>query len=86
VKLIEPDFDLIHELFLRKVLTESEKDKVCERNTARGQNELLLVFLKSKSRVQYQRFLYALDSTDQSHVANFIENPRCELNCLFVFF
>ena len=84
VKLIEPDFGLIHELYLRKVLTKSEKQKVCAKNTVYERNELLLAFLRSKSRVQYQNFLSALDVTDQSHVANFIENPKCEFNCLLV--
>ena len=80
VKLIEPDFGLVHELKLRHVLEDSEQQDVCAKETVFKKIEHLLSIMKCKSQVQCRDFLLALDSTDQKHVANWIENPRSEFS------
>ena len=80
LKLIEPDFGLIHELYLRKVLADSERQSVQAKASVFDRNKHLMSFLKRKSPDQGRDFLLALDNTDQMHIANWIENPRSEFS------
>jgi len=73
MEFIEPDFGLLDELRGRKVLTTPEVEVVRAEKAVSKQNEILLSCLKHKSPEQRQRFLVALDSTGQQHVANWIE-------------
>ena len=79
VKLIEPDFGLLRELLCRHVLKDSERQEVRVKDTVYKRNEHLLTILRrKKSSFLGQEFLSALDRTDQTHVANWIENPGGE--------
>ena len=78
VKLIEPDFGFIDELYNRRVLKYSEKEDVFAVKTASKRNEQLLSILRRKYSFLDQDFLSALEKTDQKHVANWIKNPRSE--------
>ena len=80
VKLIEPNFGLIHELYLLKVLADSEKQSVEAKATVLDRNVHLMSFLEHKSPDQGRDFLLALDNMDQRHVANWIENPGGEFS------
>jgi len=73
VKFIEPDFGLLDVLRDRTVLSTHEVEVVRAEKAVIVQNETLLSCLKHKSPEQRQRFLVALDSTGQQHVANWIE-------------
>ena len=71
VDIIEPDFGLLDELLRRKVLTRRQYDDVrSERRAAYRRSEAVLDLLTSES--QCDKFVDALQRTDQQHVANFI--------------
>ena len=86
IKFIEPDFHLLNELVCLGVLNNSEWERVCAKDNVSDRNKQLMICLKKKSRTQLQQFLSALDKTDQSHVANWIEFYRdgSEFSCLLV--
>ena len=83
VTLIEPDFGFLHELYLHRVLKDSEKQEVCAKDTVYKRNEHLMTILRRKSSVLGQDFLSALEKTDQKHVSNWIQNPRSEWLVIF---
>jgi len=68
---IEPDFGLLGHLLRLEVLTRREFDDVrSERRAAWRRNEAILELLTSED--QCDKFLKALQLTDQQHVVNFI--------------
>jgi len=68
--LIEPDFGLLDELLRLDVLTHREYDDVCSNETATHRTEAILDLLTSAD--QCDKFLKALQRTDQQHVVNYI--------------
>ena len=68
--LIEPDFGLLVELLRLDVLTHREYDDVCSNETATHRTEAILDLLTSAD--QCDKFLKALQRTDQQHVVNYI--------------
>ena len=69
--IIEPDFGLLDELLRLDVLSRRQYDDVrSERRAAYRRSEAVLDLLTSE--VQCDKFLIALQQTDQQHVANFI--------------
>jgi len=70
--IIEPDFGLLDELVTLDVLTQRQYDKVRSDNkTAYEENDALLDLLTSEE--QCDKFLTALQRTQQQHVVNFIK-------------
>ena len=69
--IIEPDFGLLDELFTLDVLTDRELDDVQSERTVYRRNDALLDLLTSDE--QRDKFLTALQRTQQEHVVNFIK-------------
>ena len=67
---IEPDFGLLNELFGLDVLTLRQLADVDGERTVHKRNDALLDLLTSAD--QCDKFLKALQRTDQQHVVNFI--------------
>jgi len=55
-----------------QVLNGREKSTISQETSSYRQNELLLSYLCYKTESDYDRFLAALDKTDQGHVRNAI--------------
>ena len=69
--IIEPDFGLLEELLRLRVLTSRWYNKIRSGDkAAEDRNEALLDLLTTES--QCQKFLQALQRTEQQHVVNFI--------------
>ena len=64
-----------------QVLTARENSDVKGEASSYRQNELLLSKLCYKSEEDYERFLEALDRTDQGHVRNAITGRTGENRC-----
>jgi len=67
--LIEPDFGLLDELLRLDVLTDREYDDVSSKKTAADRTEAILDLLTAD---QCDKFLKALQRTDQQHVVNYV--------------
>jgi len=67
---IEPDFGLVTELLRLGVLTRSQLADVRSERTVYRRNDALLDLLTTEE--QCDKFLNALQRTDQTHVVNFI--------------
>ena len=85
--IVEPDFGLLDELMRLEVLTRPELADVRSERTVYRRNAALLDLLKSSD--QCDKFLKALQRTQQPHIVNFIrENGgqknsdiiRCEIS------
>jgi len=72
--LIEPDFGLLDRLLVSKVLIRRQLDDVRSERTVFRRNEALLELLTSED--QCDKFLTALQETNQQHVVNFIIRNR----------
>ena len=68
--IIEPDFGLLDELVSLKVLADSELADVRSERTVHRRSEALLDLLVSED--QCDKFVKALQQTDQQHVVNFV--------------
>ena len=70
--IIEPDFGLLDQLLSLGVMTNRQYEKVrSDNNTAYEENDALLDLLTSEE--QCDKFLTALQRTQQQHVVNFIK-------------
>jgi len=68
---LEPDYGLLDELLSLEVLTRPQLADVCSERTVYRRNAALLDLLVTED--QCDKFLKALQQTDQLHVLNFIE-------------
>jgi len=68
--IVEPDFGLLDELLSLEVLTLPEVADVRSERTVYRRNAALLDLLTSDD--QCDKFLTALERTDQQHIVNFI--------------
>jgi len=69
--IIEPDFGLLDQLVALDVLTFSQLDDVQSERTVNRRNDALLDLLTSEEHCD--KFLTALQRTQQEHVVNFIK-------------
>lgn len=69
---------LISLLYQQSVLTLREKDSIICINNNFQKNELLLGLLSKKSPEDFEKFIEALETTGQSHVAKQIRKPEGE--------
>jgi len=69
--IIEPDFGLLDELVTLDMLTLSQLDEVQSKRTVNRRNDALLKLLTSEEYCD--KFLTALQRTQQEHVVNFIK-------------
>jgi len=82
--IIEPDFGLLNELLSLEALTRREVAKIRSEKTVYEQNDTLLDLLVSED--QCDKFVKALQRTDQGHIVNYItqnggqeRHTRCSL-------
>ena len=68
--IIEPDFGLLDELVRLRVLTSRQLDDVQSKRTVNSRNDALLKLLTSEE--DCDKFLTALQRTQQDHVVNFV--------------
>ena len=73
VTLIEPDYGLLHELRSKGILDEIQIAHVGGGVNIYEKNNRLLQHFQDESDEVCQKFLNALKSTGQEHIANFIE-------------
>ena len=69
--IIEPDFGLLDQLLSLRVLTSRQLDDVQSKKTIYKRNDALLKLLTSEEHCD--KFLTALQGTQQEHVVNFIK-------------
>jgi len=78
--IIEPDFGLLDELLSLKVLTRRQIAKIRSgTKTVYDQNDTLLDLLVLKD--QCDKFVKALEQTDQEHVVNYITQNGGQTHC-----
>jgi len=70
VNIVEPDFGLLNELLRLGVLTHPQLADICTERAVYMRNDALLDLLLSED--QCDKFVTALQQTDQQHVVNFI--------------
>jgi len=70
IEFVEPDFGLLDELLSLEVLTRLELADVRSERTVYRRNDALLNLLTSQD--QCEKFLRALQRTNQKHISNFI--------------
>ena len=68
--IIQPDFGLLDELVRLRMLTRSQLEEVQSESTVNRRNNALLKLLTSEE--DCDKFLTALQQTQQQHVVNFI--------------
>jgi len=68
--IVEPDFGLLDQLLSLGVLTRRQLAKVRSERTVYERNDAMLDLLVSE--VQCNKFVKALQRTDQQHITNFI--------------
>jgi len=68
--IIQPDFGLLDELVRLRMLTRSQLEEVQSERTVNRRNNALLKLLTSEE--DCDKFLTALQQTQQQHVVNFI--------------
>lgn len=68
--IVEPDFGLLDQLVSREVLNLRQLSEVCSEKTVYRRNDALLDLLQTQD--QCDKFLTALQQTDQLHVSNLI--------------
>ena len=80
------DSGLVGELYRAKVLSAGEMDSIRSEVTSLAQNERLLLVLNRKTKIQFDKFLDALDKTGQQHVRNKISvEMKCVSNHCLLF-
>ena len=76
---------LVGELYQAEVLNKEELDTINSEVMSFRQNEKLLSMLSSKTKDQFDKFLYALDKTGQQHVRNHITGRQGTITLLLFF-
>ena len=78
--IIEPDFGLLDQLLSREVLTRRQYDDIrSERRAAYRRSEAVLDLLVSQD--QCDKFIVALQRTDQQHIVNFVKQNGGQTHC-----
>jgi len=67
---------LVGELYQAEVLNREERESISSEMKSVAQNEKLLSMLSRKTKDQFDKFLDALDKTEQQHVHNHITSRR----------
>jgi len=71
--MVEPDFGLVNELLSREVITDRDHAIIQAGDDVYTRNDSLLHCLSSElTAAQFEQLLLALNTTGQTHVANFI--------------
>jgi len=76
---------LVGELYQAEVLSREQMESINCEVTSIIQNEKLLSMLSRKTKDQFDKFLDALDKTDQQHVRNHITGPQRQFYVFVVF-